>query len=224
MSLAKPGKNCIDCLATNCLNKSFINIAHHNEDVCITSNCTGALSHITTDIANEQTLLDGAEIINPHMNQYSIDIMFLNFDMPINRACEKVIAWFSNVYHLHKCNASNEFGEILANSATSNSNELKILLLITSIKRKNISRRILLWKVGKLLELMHEARILPHKQKVKGTGSKPQRSWIGSFYKLMTLVKTRPAMRLLADHKNQSKVMTIDDDIMGMTVKEKLKF
>ncbi|KAI0986368.1 hypothetical protein GJ496_004916 [Pomphorhynchus laevis] len=86
--------------------------------------------------------------------------------------------------------------------------------------RKTMARRLRLWSLGNLKELLEEARSL--QRSVKLTCYRENKSWKLAFIKQMSIGKTSRAMRMLDPDFIFSKVLCLDDNIENVSVRDLL--
>ncbi|KAI0980304.1 hypothetical protein GJ496_005854 [Pomphorhynchus laevis] len=122
----------------------------------------------------------------------------------IDDSYKEVIHWTPNIWLLTKCNASEEFVDILSSQYEMANNDeamnvgLKSATVIcqlllqksnsskTKVIRKCLERRLLLWKERKLQDLIIEARLIQHKfvhrrnEVVRQASCKGASSWLSS--------------------------------------------
>ncbi|KAI0980706.1 hypothetical protein GJ496_011299 [Pomphorhynchus laevis] len=86
--------------------------------------------------------------------------------------------------------------------------------------RKTMARRLRLWSLGNLKELLEEARSLQRSVKLTRYGE--NKCWKLAFIKQMSIGKTSRAMRMLDTDFISSKVLCLDDNIENVSVRDLL--
>ncbi|KAI0987583.1 hypothetical protein GJ496_008935 [Pomphorhynchus laevis] len=155
-------------------------------------------------------------------------------------AYREVIIWKPNLCSLPKCNTSNDFVKTLAGlySIASSNREitksiLKSIVVFcqvvfqatgkskTRVIRTNISRRMTMWKSGKLFDLMNESRIL-QSGRLFGNAVHNSPSWVKKVCQLVSYKKTSTAMQPLDNPTSQRCVLGVEDRFGGVSVGESL--